>query len=57
IVGVYIVAIFAVGFYVKRYQGQSIESFFLGSRKLPWWALAASGMSSNMDIASTLILT
>ena len=33
------------------------EEYFLGGRSIPWWALAASGMSSNLDVSGTMINT
>ena len=33
------------------------EEYFLGGRAIPWWAIAASGMSSNLDVSGTMINT
>ncbi|MEA3499924.1 MAG: sodium:solute symporter, partial [Candidatus Marinimicrobia bacterium] len=33
-----------------------IDSYFLGDRSMPWWALGSSGMSSNLDISGTMII-
>ena len=41
---------------MQRKAGQNIDSYFLGEKKLPWWALASSGMSSNLDISGTMII-
>jgi Na+/pantothenate symporter len=38
-------------------EAQDTESFFLGNRSLPWWALAASGIASNVDVSGTAINT
>ncbi len=55
IVGVYLLSIVLVGLYLKGKASSDIESYFLGSRNIPWWALGASGMASNTDIAGTMI--
>jgi Na+/proline symporter len=56
IVFIYLTAIVAVGLYMRKKAGENIDSYFLGNRKLPWWALASSGMSSNLDITGTMII-
>jgi len=56
IVGIYILALVFVGLYFQRKASQGIDSYFLGNRSLPWWALGASGMSSNLDISGTMII-
>lgn len=55
IVAVYLLSIVLVGLYLKSKASSDIESYFLGSRNIPWWALGASGMASNTDIAGTMI--
>lgn len=55
IVAVYLVGMVAVGFYFQRKASSSIDSFFLGNNKIPWWALGASGMASNLDVSGTMI--
>ncbi|MCD6440475.1 MAG: sodium:solute symporter [Candidatus Marinimicrobia bacterium] len=56
IVGIYILALVFVGLHFQRKASQGIDSYFLGNRSLPWWALGASGMSSNLDISGTMII-
>ncbi|HCK99944.1 MAG TPA: sodium:solute symporter, partial [Candidatus Marinimicrobia bacterium] len=56
IVSIYILALVFVGLYFQRKASQGIDSYFLGNRSLPWWALGASGMSSNLDISGTMII-
>lgn len=56
IVIVYLSAMVVVGLWMQRKAKQGIESYFLGDRNLPWWALGASGMSSNLDISGTMII-
>ena len=57
IVIVYLLAIVMVGMVAQKKASKGIDSYFLGNRKLPWWALGASGMTSNTDIAGTMINT
>ena len=57
IVITYIVAIVFVGIIVQRKASAGIDSYFLGNRGLPWWALGASGMASNLDVSGTMINT
>jgi len=57
IVIVYLLGMIAVGLYFQRKASEGINSYFLGKRGLPWWALGASGMSSNLDVSGTMINT
>jgi len=57
IVIVYLLGMISIGVYFQRKASQGINSYFLGDRGLPWWALGASGMSSNLDISGTMINT
>lgn len=57
IVIVYLVSMVLVGLYFSKKASQGINSYFLGERGLPWWALGASGMASNLDISGTMINT
>ena len=57
IVVVYLTAVVGVGLYMQRRAKTGIDAYFLGDRTLPWWALGASGMTSNMDVSGTMINT
>ncbi len=57
IVVVYLVAMVLIGLYFQKKASSGIDSYFLGKRNIPWWALGASGMSSNLDISGTMINT
>lgn len=54
IVSAYVAAIVSIGVALKRRAAHGLESYFLGSRRLPWWALAMSGSSSYFDITGTM---
>ena len=58
IVVAYVGVITAIGLLHHKAASQGgVRSFFLGNGTLPWWALGASGMSSNLDISGTMINT
>lgn len=57
IVVVYLTALVWIGVRMQRKASEGIESFFLGNRKIPWWALGASGMATNTDVAGTMVIT
>ena len=56
IVVVYLLAMITVGIYFQRKASGSIESYFLGKRGIPWWALGASGMAHFFDMTGTMII-
>ena len=56
IIVIYLLALIGLGLYLQRKASKSIDSFFLGDRNMPWWALGASGMSSNFDVSGTMII-
>jgi SSS family solute:Na+ symporter len=53
---VYLCILVGLGFYLQRRASKSIEDYFLGGNKLPWWALGVSGMASYLDIAGTMLI-
>ncbi len=56
IIVIYLLGLLACGAYLSRRARTDSEAYFLGGRKLPWWALGASGMSSNLDAAGTMTI-
>lgn len=56
VIGVYFCFLVALGLYLKKRASASLEDYFLGGRKLPWWALGISGMASFLDITGTMII-
>lgn len=56
IVSAYLVILLGAGIWLAWRAGRSSEDYFLGGNRLPWWALGASGMSSNLDIAGTMAI-
>lgn len=57
IVVAYLLAMILIGLYLQKRASAGIDSYFLGDRNLPWWALGASGMASNVDVSGTMINT
>jgi len=55
IIGVYLAITMAIGIFVERKASGDAGAYFLGGNKLPWWALGASGMASNVDISGTAL--
>jgi len=53
----YLAVVVLVGVIMQRRAAKGIDAYFLGERSLPWWALGASGMASNLDISGTMINT
>jgi len=57
IIGAYLLFCVGLGFALERKASKSVDAYFLGDRNMPWWALGASGMASNVDISGTMIIT
>lgn len=49
----YFLAIFSIGLYVGRRQ-DSLESYALGNRSMPWWAILASIIAAEISAATFL---
>ncbi|MDP4174885.1 MAG: sodium:solute symporter [Bacteroidota bacterium] len=56
IVALYMLAVILLGFYFEKKASKGIDSYFLGDRNIPWWALGASGMAANVDLSGTMII-
>lgn len=53
---VYLSCLVALGLYLKRKASASLEDYFLGNRKIPWWLMGVSGMASFLDITGTVLI-
>jgi len=53
---IYLIFLLFVGFWVRKKASTSIDSYFLGDRKLPWWLLGISGMGLNLDMTGTMLI-
>jgi Na+/proline symporter len=56
IIAVYLIGTLVIGFWMQKKASQGINSYFLGDKEIPWWALAASGMAGNLDLSGTMII-
>ena len=56
IIGLYFSGMIGIGVYHSRAASGSVRSYFLGANRQKWWMLAASGASSNFDVAGTMFL-
>jgi solute:Na+ symporter, SSS family len=54
IIFAYLAVVVSLGLVMKRRAAKNLNSYFLGGRSLPWWALAMSGSSSYFDITGTM---
>ena len=55
IVGYFSVLIL-IGLYLKKRASASMNDYFLGGKKLPWWALGISGMAAWLDMTGTMVV-
>ncbi len=54
--GIYVVVLIGLGFYLKGKASQSIEDYIIGGRKIPWWAMGISGMAQFLDLTGTALI-
>jgi solute:Na+ symporter, SSS family len=57
VVAVYAVMALGIGVYFTRRAGKSIESYFVGSRSLPWWAIGFSTVATFTSAGSASAFT
>ncbi len=53
----YFAVLVGVGFYYRKMASSSLDDYFLGGRKLPWWTLGISGMAAWLDLTGTMLIT
>ncbi len=56
IIAAYLLVIVGKSLLLTRKAAGGARHYFLAGREMPWWALGASGMSSNLDIAGTVTI-
>jgi len=49
--------ILASGLIMSRTAGTSLDHYFLGGRRLPWYLLGIAGMANWFDLTGTMIIT
>lgn len=52
----YLLGTITIGFYLSKKASKSINAYFLGGKKIPWWVLGVSNASGMFDIAGTMWL-
>ena len=57
VIGGYFAALVVLGLALERMASKSIEDYFIGGRRLPWWALGVSGMAYFLDMTGTMVIT
>ncbi len=53
---IYLLGVLSIGIALRRKAGKDLDSYFLGSRRIKWWALGLSGMASNLDVTGTMVI-
>lgn len=56
IVIAYLVAVIASGVWLSRRAAQGFDSYFLGGRNIPWYALGVSNASGMFDASGTMAM-
>jgi Na+/proline symporter len=56
IIAIYFSILVGISLYLKKRASASLEDYFLGGKKLPWWALGISGMASWFDMTGTMVI-
>jgi SSS family solute:Na+ symporter len=56
IIGIYLVAVTAIGLAMRKRASKSVESYLLGGKDIPWYMLGLSNASGMFDISGTMWL-
>jgi len=57
VISVYFGALVVLGLALERMASKSLDDYFIGGRRLPWWALGVSGMAYFLDMTGTMVIT
>lgn len=57
VIALYFVFAIGLGLYLSRGSGDSVESFFVSSRKLPWWLAGTSMVATTFAADTPLAVT
>lgn len=52
----YLLVLLIIGQVLKKRASASMEDYFLGGRKMPWWALGMSSMAAWVDMTGTMVI-
>jgi len=56
IIAFYIIGTIGIGFYLSKRASKSLDAYFLGGKRIPWWVLGISNASGMFDITGTMWL-
>jgi len=56
IIVAYLVSTVLIGYWVSHRASQSMQAYFLGGNKMPWYVLGISNASGMFDISGTMLL-
>lgn len=56
VIALYLSVLVGLGLYLRKRASRSLEDYFLGGKRLPWWAMGISGMASYTDMAGTMLI-
>lgn len=56
VIALYFAATIGAGLYFRKVASKGISEYFLGGRKIPWWAIGMSGTASNFDMTGTMVI-
>ena len=54
--GIYVMVLVGLGFYLKRLASRSLDNYIVGGRNIPWWAMGISGMANFLDLTGTAVI-
>jgi Na+/proline symporter len=57
VMAVYFGILLSFGFILRKLAAGSLEDYFLGGKRLPWWMLGIAGMGQFLDITGTVLIT
>ncbi len=57
IVGIYFILVLAIGLFVSRKAGDSLNDFFLSGRSMPWWLLGVSMVATTFSADTPNLVT
>lgn len=56
IIVAYLLSTVLIGYWVSHRASQSLQNYFLGGNKMPWYVLGVSNASGMFDISGTMLL-
>ena len=56
IIVTYLLSTVLIGYWVSKRASQSMQNYFLGGNKMPWYVLGISNASGMFDISGTMLL-